>query len=68
MGFHLFTARTKHGANVRLPFTVTQQTEIASTGNITLNTQQLDLLRLIYPSIPLKLRVITTTFNDGVDD
>ena len=57
-----------HGANLRLPLTVTQQTEVASTGRITFTTEQLDLLRLIYPKIPVKLRVIASTFNDGLDE
>ena len=57
-----------HGANLRLPLSESQQTEVASAGRITFTTGQLDLLRLIYPKIPPKLWVIASTYNDGLDE
>ena len=57
-----------HGANLRLPLTVTQQTEVASTGRITFAIEQINLLSLVCPKIPPRLRVIASTFNDGLDE
>lgn len=64
-----FDERTQEviGANLRLPLTVDQQTEVASTGLLTFTKEQIGWLRLIYPKIPAKLRVIAATSNDGLD-
>jgi hypothetical protein len=56
------------GSNLRLPLDEAQQVEVASRGRITFTNDQLDLLRLFYPKIPKKLRVIASTFNDGLDE
>jgi hypothetical protein len=57
-----------HGANLRLPLTEAQQIEVASTGRITFTNEQLGWLRLVYPKVPPKLRVIASTYNDGLDE
>ena len=57
-----------HGANVRLPLSESQQTEVAATGRVTFTAEQMDLIRMIYPKIPQRLRVIASTYNDGLDE
>ena len=56
------------GANLRLPLTESQQIEVASLGHITFTEEQTGLLRLIYPKIPPRLRVIASTYNDNLED
>lgn len=57
-----------HGANIRLPLTETQQNEVAATGAVSLTNEQLGWLRPIYPKVPSTLRVIASTYNDGLDE
>ncbi len=56
------------GANVRLPLSESQETEVAATGRVTFTAEQIDLLRIFYPKVPHRLRVIASTYNDGLDE
>jgi hypothetical protein len=50
-----------------LPLTESQQTEVASLGHITFTGEQREWLRLIYPKIPARIRVIASTYNDNLE-
>jgi hypothetical protein len=56
-----------HGANVRLPLSESQQTEVTATGRVTFTSEQMNLIRMIYHTIPESLRVIASTYNDGLE-
>lgn len=55
------------GLNLRLPLTESQQTEVAALGHVAFTGEQLGWLRLIYPKIPARLRVIASTYNDNLE-
>jgi hypothetical protein len=53
--------------HIRLKLTAGQELEVATWGRVTLDKQQLILLRPHIPKIPPLLRVIATTFNDNLE-
>lgn len=65
-----FDCRTGHVSveNMRLPLYVEQIEEVSSKGCVTLSKRQRQLLLPFYKDLPNKLRVNSTTHNDGRED
>lgn len=55
------------GDSLQLALSEEQVTEVSSTGLLTFSDRQRALLKKFYLSAPAKIRVISSTFNDGLD-
>ncbi len=55
------------GDSLQLTLSESQVLEVSSNGMLTFTKQQRTLLRKFYANIPTKIRVISSTFNDGLD-
>jgi len=55
------------GDSLQLALSNKQVIEVSSTGLLTFSKEQRALLKKFYATIPAKIRVISSTFNDGLD-
>ncbi len=55
------------GDSLQLILSDTQVVEVSSTGILTFSPEQHSLLKKFYVDSPSKIRVISSTFNDGLD-
>ena len=55
------------GNSLQLALSDAQVTEVSSSGVLTFSPKQRALLRRFYANPPVKIRVISSTFNDGLD-
>ena len=55
------------GDSLQLSLSESQVAEVSSTGVLTFTQKQRTLLQRFYANIPTKIRVISSTFNDGLD-
>ena len=55
------------GDSLQLALSDKQVTEVSSTGLLTFSREQRELLKKFYADAPPKIRVISSTFNDGLD-
>ena len=55
------------GNSLQLALSDKQVAEVSSTGLLTFSQEQRELLKKFYASAPAKIRVISSTFNDGLD-
>ena len=55
------------GESLQLALSDSQVVEVSSTGILTFTKRQRALLKRFYANAPMKIRVISSTFNDGLD-
>ncbi len=56
------------GDSLQLSLSDAQVIEISSTGLLTFSQEQRGLLKKFYANAPAKIRVISSTYNDGLDE
>jgi len=55
------------GDSLQLALSDSQVDEVSSTGTLTFSETQRALLKKFYTDAPTKIRVISSTYNDGLD-